>query len=838
MAFTETTKFFDWTSYDMADLASSQTRYTKSMVWSGFDITSTDILGGGSAVVGGLDIDLAGTFDLGSVLDGYYIYLKTTITLGQFNNTTGVATPGYTTTTIHTTSDGGLNDLGRTTKYLKLYKKVDADTFTDLRVGRTDTVNGIGANGTNNVLITASNIPATNPGTGDGDTIQEILQELENADEEIYIDQATQDARLDSLEATDIIHDSRLDIIDNMIGEIVSTAQLNSKKDPDGEVSTVGVKDYNLYDYRDDPQQNYQPLFMDWTGAAEKNAVELKSAGTYELAFFFDCINDTAADVTVKFHTFVNDVAYQTWIKTIPADGSIQSINQIGSYMKSDDTQEQLSFKYEFLTAGVEIVASGMDFMLITGDMISGTYIDSDHVIMEGSDYNGASLTTAIDDLDDRLEVTEGSLVNGNARDASGNYDVNEVTAPFNVFDSGYTGNYVAKTVRGADYGANYIYNTDNSNFSYWASYDDSTTKLYLPNADIVSSRNNVPNYAIVEEMGIVHNFENLGLNNASVEGKSLEALLKEISDLAIAKHDVMNNVITVSQNVNGASEVEFAYPSFAQAVETYINSKPEWLNVDIVTGRFDMDIAFYAKATNSTHCFCSFRIAGGKVYKWNFYISGGETVTMSKLTNEKGEYGDNFLTNSKDIVKIYDASYYMYNGQPQLNFSIPANCRVTEIECIYADYNSETTEKNMTQMNKTSIGQGTFKLGTTNYDHLTSGQYDVMEWIATGSDAFNPASMSSMSYNVKVNYSALRLELLPLSNNNLEQNPAYRDLVLGEVIIKGHYVPSQPTALGTHMEINDITMEEAITQLLAKGISQEQLDIEESIVTAQLLND
>lgn len=135
------------------------------------------------------------------------------------------------------------------------------------------------------------------------------------------------------------------------------------------------------------------------------------------------------------------------------------------------------------------------------------TQVGSDkHQVIMGTfmiDENGF-ITNGVDLTSDLLGGT-GNIpvfkVNGNAPNANGDVDVNEVTTPFTVYRSDYTGLRDAFIGQSSSDNGVFIYNEDGTKISRWVyNYDLDKPKIILTDADI-SSNNNVPNIGQVKDL-------------------------------------------------------------------------------------------------------------------------------------------------------------------------------------------------------------------------------------------------------------------------------------------------------------------------------------------------
>lgn len=246
----------------------------------------------------------------------------------------------------------------------------------------------------------------------------------------------------------DLLQDDAIAIVNNKINALPMNGSLKNIR-----TSTVGIPTtFTNIDMFNTKQTvtNYQPLSLDYKGAAEPHIILMKTIGDYVFDFSIEATHTNATDTTVTVEAWVDGVLYDTATRTlVGGTNQINGLTGFFQYSKGTDTApSEIYFKFK-ASQGNTSANKAMINTNLQGNSATMSFTDTDHVTGVGLNeptYNGATTSFIINDLDTRVDTkvnkSGDTMTGGLSFGSNVGSSPTDVTKQLTIHDAGSLGKY------------------------------------------------------------------------------------------------------------------------------------------------------------------------------------------------------------------------------------------------------------------------------------------------------------------------------------------------------------------------------------------------------------
>lgn len=200
----------------------------------------------------------------------------------------------------------------------------------------------------------------------------------------------------------DLLQDDAIAIVNNKINALPMNGSLKNIR-----TSLVGIPTtFTNIDMFNTKQTvtNYQPLSLDYKGAAEPHIILMKTIGDYTFDFAVEATHTNGTDTTIVLEAWVDGVLYDTATRTlVGGSNQINGVTGFFTYSKGTDTvPSEIYFRFRASQGNTSANKTLINTTLF-GNSAENSFTDTDHVTginLNEPTYNGQTTTFIINDLD------------------------------------------------------------------------------------------------------------------------------------------------------------------------------------------------------------------------------------------------------------------------------------------------------------------------------------------------------------------------------------------------------------------------------------------------------
>lgn len=224
----------------------------------------------------------------------------------------------------------------------------------------------------------------------------------------------------------DLLQDDAIAIVNNKINALPMNGSLKNIR-----TSLVGIPTtFTNIDMFNTKQTvtNYQPLSLDYKGAANPEVILMKTIGDYTFDFAIEATHTNGTDTTIILEAWVDGVLYDTATRTlVGGSNQINGITGFFTYSKGTDTvPSEIYFRFRASQGNTSANKTLINTNLL-GSSADFTFTDTDHVTgtnLNEPTYNGATTSFIINDIRGDLNTLDDVVVksvDGHLPDIDGN---------------------------------------------------------------------------------------------------------------------------------------------------------------------------------------------------------------------------------------------------------------------------------------------------------------------------------------------------------------------------------------------------------------------------------